>query len=110
MGPVSGLCVHSGIPVIIIENDGISRSEGDSEAPRPCAQQETENVLLRLEVHHHVPSVGDVAAPVQTEVLVAHTHHVFLEDVDHLCHLTEDQHTVVFTFKLTQQLVQVFQF
>ena len=70
VGSVHGLLVHGGVPVAVVEDDGVGGGEVDPEPPGPGAQQEDEDVLPVLEVRHHVASLVDLAAPVKSHVAV----------------------------------------
>ena len=70
MGSVHRLLVHGGVPVAVVEDDGVGGREVDPEAAGPGAEQEHEDVLPGLEVCHHVAPLVDLAAAVQPDVAV----------------------------------------
>ena len=106
MGSVHSLLVYCGVPVTVVEDDGVRRSEVDAETPRPRAQQEHEDVVAALEVRHHVPTLGDLAAAIQPDVGVLTVAHVLLQQVDHPGHLGVDEHPVSALLQPGQQPVQ----
>ena len=106
MRPVHSLLVHSGVPVAVIEDDGVCRGEVDAQPPRPGAQQEHEDVIAALEVGHHVPPLRDLAAAIQPDVGVLPVAHELLQQVDHPGHLGVDEHPVPALLEPGQQPIQ----
>ena len=70
VGSVHGLLVHRGVPVAVVEDDGVGRGKVDTKTPGPGTEQEDEDVLPGLEVGHHVSPLVYLAAAVQSHVAV----------------------------------------
>jgi len=60
MCPVSGLCIHSWVPVIVVKDYSIGSSEGYPKATCASAEEEDENVRIVLEFIDHVTTICDV--------------------------------------------------
>jgi hypothetical protein len=127
--PVHGLLVHRWVPIRVIENNlavnpllnlekmfsdviyySVSSSEVDTETTSPRRQQEHKYVLSVLEVSYHVSPLGNLAATIKAHVRVLSVVHKLLQQVDHLCHLRVDKHSVALGLQFLQQLVQNRQF
>jgi len=52
MAAVLSLCIHCRIPVRVIEDDGVSASQVDSNTPGPSRQDEAEYPLIGVEPFH----------------------------------------------------------
>jgi hypothetical protein len=61
MGSISCLGVHSWIPIIIIEDDGVSSDQVDSKSTSSCRKNENENIVIILKLFNHKSSVLELS-------------------------------------------------
>jgi hypothetical protein len=57
MGTICSLCIHSWIPIIIIEYDCVGGCEGNTQPTCSSTQQEGEYFRVGLELVHHVTTI-----------------------------------------------------
>jgi hypothetical protein len=110
MGSITSLTIHSGVPIDIVEDDGVSCDQVDSETSSPGRQQKDKGPVRFLEFIDHVPSVVDVGGTVESEVDVLLPGEVVLKDVHHTGHLAEDQAPVATFEPLFEELIQLLEF
>lgn len=46
------LSVHGGVPVAVVENHSVSTRQINTDAARPCREDEAENALVSIEAIH----------------------------------------------------------
>ena len=96
MCPVCGLCVHSGVPVVIVEDDRIGLSEGDAEPTCPSTEEEGEDIFIILKVIDHVSSVGNGTLAVESKVMILFPAHVVFQNIEHPSHLAKNKDSPLF--------------
>ena len=103
------------------ENDRISYRQIDSQATRPCTQDEHEDIrswgrskyhdekmfkhLLSLPIHNHVTSIFNFRWPVQTEIFVLTINWIFFHEIHHTSHLEIYENSMVTSFELMQEMI-----
>ena len=107
------LSVHGGIPVGVVEDDGVRPGQVDADAAAPGRQDEGEDRRVAVAPLHHGlqckgslknqkmrsemrtdMTLGDLGGPIQTKVAIALVGEERLQDVQHSAHLGEDQAAV----------------
>lgn len=98
MGSVHSLQILHGIPVVFDENDRVRSRQRQAQSTNMGRQKQTINAWVRVEGLHDSMSLLRVGTSVQAHVR-DRRHVVFeevgLDDVDHLLHLTEDEHAML---------------
>ena len=104
--PVLRLRIHSGIPVAIVEDDGVGAGEVDAQAAAARRQDEDEDALVCVEALHQQLPLLHLGGAVQPQVAVPVIVKERLQHVQHLRHLREDEHAMLAGLELPQQDVQ----
>lgn len=100
------LLVHRGIPVQVVEDDGVRTRKIDTETTRSTRQDEGQNARIAIEsLGQHLPLL-DLRSPIKTQVTVSVDVEELFQDVEHFGHLGEDQGSMTAGFEVAQQLVQ----
>ena len=92
---ISGLGIHCRVPIVVIKDNSVGSGQRYSKSASPRTQQENKDLVVSLELHDHIPPVGDRARAIKPEEAVPLAIQVVFEDVDHLRHLAEDERTVL---------------
>ena len=91
MAPVLGLLVHGGVPISVVENNIAGPSQIETDTAWPGAGNKAQDPGVVVEsLDDGLPEFGLGAAIEADVVELEHVEH-FLEDVEHLGHLGEDQ-------------------
>ena len=90
MGSVGGLRVHSWVPIIVVENNGICCNQIDTQTTRSRGKNEDENIWISLELLYHEPSILELRRSIHSEVSVLLPYQEILQNVHHPCHLTKN--------------------
>ncbi len=64
MCPIHGLLIDRGVPVGVVEDDGISGRQIDAQTAGPCREEEDEPTGIGLPLSHHVASIGEARGAV----------------------------------------------
>ncbi len=86
------LHVLVGVPVTVIDDDGVSGGEVDAQPPSPRGQQEDEDVGVGVEGADGLLAVLPADAAINAARLVALALQVCIQQVQHLSHL--DSHRI----------------
>ena len=90
MCSIGCLGVHCWIPIIIIENDGVSSNQVDSKTTCSCWKNENKNIVIILKLFNHESSILELSWTIHSEVGELSPDKEVFKDVHHLGHLTED--------------------
>lgn len=92
MAPILCLFVHSWVPVSIVEDDIARPRQVEADAPRASTADEAENPGVVVEaLDDGLPQLS-LGGAVESDVVELEHVEDLLEDVEHLGHLSEDQH------------------
>ncbi len=88
---VLALLVHCWIPVLIVEDDGISTSKIDTETTGPRGEDKAEDPIVVVEPVREYLALLNLCRAVETEVLVPMDVEELFQDVQDLGHLSKYQ-------------------
>ena len=106
MATVLSLSIHRGVPVRVVEDDGIGTGEIDAKSAGTRRQDKHKNTSVGVEALHHNLAHLDASGAVQPEISVAVITQELLEDVEHARHLREDEAPVTAAAQLPEQRSQ----
>mmetsp|Transcript_4005 Transcript_4005/g.11635 ORF Transcript_4005/g.11635 Transcript_4005/m.11635 type:complete len:291 (+) Transcript_4005:992-1864(+) len=106
VAPVHGLQVLLRVPVRIVDDHGVRGGQVDAQAPGPRAEEKVVVGRVVVEPGNVVPPFQQRDVAVDPAGLLPLVLQVHLKEVQHLCHLREDQDLVVLLPELCQESVK----
>ncbi len=92
MASILCLFIHGGVPISIIEDDIAGTSEVETNTSRTSAADEAKHTGIVIEALDDGLSQFGLGVAIESDVVeLEHVQH-FFEDVQHLGHLSEDEH------------------
>ncbi|KAF3907700.1 hypothetical protein AA313_de0207706 [Arthrobotrys entomopaga] len=88
------LLVHRGIPIQIVENDGIGTGQVETQPARTRRQDEHQNAVIIVEPFRQDLPLLDFCSTVQSKIPMAVNIEKLFEDIQNLGHLREYQRSV----------------
>ena len=102
--PIRRLFIHGRVPIVIVEDHSVSGDQVYAEAASSCRKEEGKDVVIALVFFDHVPPILNRGLTVQPEEGHLLPRQEVLEDVQHACHLAEDEAAVLLCIQSIDQI------
>jgi len=110
MSSISGLGVHSRVPIIVIKYDSVCCNQVYTKTTSSSRQNKCENIRICLILFDHEPTILKHSGTVHPEVRKLLPNQKVLKNVHHFCHLTENKAPTTFSMKSLKQFRHYFHF